>query len=210
MAQVEGNLRRQIEDTMPAGAPGFYFIDIQPGQVASFETTVRGIDGVGKVRRVPMLRGRITAVNGIQAAASQVRPDVAWVLRNDRGLTWSAAARRSYTLLIASGSVSSGTTTVAIGYPRISCSASYAEAVSGWAKASVHTTPPRSSGSVASSWALRLGGATTPVQPERHRIGAARGTPGRRPKAYASWVSWWCTSRSRATSGPPGRAHCSR
>ncbi|MBT5456859.1 MAG: FtsX-like permease family protein [Rhodospirillaceae bacterium] len=87
---VEGNLTRQIRSTLPANAPGFYFIDIQPDQVAPFEATVRAVDGVRELTRVPMLRGRITRVKGVPARDVKVAPNVAWVLRNDRGLTWSA------------------------------------------------------------------------------------------------------------------------
>ena len=87
---VEANLTRQIRETLPAKAPGYYFIDIQPQQVEKFERTVRAVKGVSKLDRVPMLRGRITAVNGVPARDVKVSPDVAWVLRNDRGLTWSA------------------------------------------------------------------------------------------------------------------------
>jgi putative ABC transport system permease protein len=87
---VEGNLTQQIRSNLPANAPGYYFIDIQPDQVAPFEAIVQGIDGVREMQRVPMLRGRITRVNGVVAKDVKIAPDVAWVLRNDRGLTWSA------------------------------------------------------------------------------------------------------------------------
>ncbi len=87
---VEGNLNRQIRETLPANAPGFYFIDIQPNQVAEFDTVVRAVPGVHDVERVPILRGRIAEVNGVPADQVKVARNVAWVLRNDRGLTWSA------------------------------------------------------------------------------------------------------------------------
>lgn len=87
---VEGNLSRQIRSSMPANAPGFYFIDIQPDQVAPFEKTLRAAGPVDHINRVPMLRGRIAAVNGTPARDLTVSPDVRWVLRGDRGLTWSA------------------------------------------------------------------------------------------------------------------------
>jgi putative ABC transport system permease protein len=87
---VEVNLTRQIRDTLPAKAPSYYFIDIQPDQVEKFERTVRAVDGVTKLDRVPMLRGRITSVNGVPSKNVKAAPNVAWVLRNDRGLTWSA------------------------------------------------------------------------------------------------------------------------
>jgi len=87
---VEANLTRQIRDTLPAKAPGYYFIDIQPDQIEQFERTVRAVPGVSKLDRVPMLRGRITAVNDVPAKDIKAAPNVAWVLRNDRGLTWAA------------------------------------------------------------------------------------------------------------------------
>ena len=87
---VEANLTRQIQETLPEKAPGYYFIDIQPNQLAQFEKTVRSIEGVSRIDRVPILRGRIMSVNDVPAKKMKVAPDVAWILRNDRGLTWAA------------------------------------------------------------------------------------------------------------------------
>ncbi len=61
---VEGNLARQIRDAMPKAAPAFFFIDIQPDQIDDFERTVRSAGAVDNINRVPMLRGRIAAING--------------------------------------------------------------------------------------------------------------------------------------------------
>jgi len=88
---VEGNIARQISGSLPDRAPAYYFIDIQPDQVAPFERTVRAVPGVEAVHRTPMLRGRITAINGIPVERAKVAESARWVVRNDRGLTWSAA-----------------------------------------------------------------------------------------------------------------------
>jgi putative ABC transport system permease protein len=90
VALIQGNLSRQINDELPADAPSFFFVDIQPDQIEPFRQLLAGRAEVTKVESVPMLRGRITAVGGvpvdqISAAGSQ------WVLRGDRGITWSAA-----------------------------------------------------------------------------------------------------------------------
>ncbi len=90
VVMIETNLTRQIRETLPTRAPGYFFIDIQPNQVKQFEETVQSVDGVSHLDRVPMLRGRIIRVNGIPSNKIQAAPDVAWVLRSDRGLTWSA------------------------------------------------------------------------------------------------------------------------
>ena len=89
---VQGNLAKQITQTMPNKAPGFYFVDIQPHQIDEFERTVLETRPIKEINRVPMLRGRITHVNGVPASQVNVEPSSAGVLRNDRGLTWSIKA----------------------------------------------------------------------------------------------------------------------
>jgi putative ABC transport system permease protein len=90
VALAQGSLHRQIAETLPAVAPSFYFIDIQQDQAEPFRNLVHGADGVAAFRQVPMLRGRIAAVNGVPAERLEVPPDERWVLQGDRGLTWSA------------------------------------------------------------------------------------------------------------------------
>jgi putative ABC transport system permease protein len=53
---------------------------------------VRGVAGFRALRRVPLLRGRITRINGIPAADVKVAHGIAWVLRGARGLTWAGTA----------------------------------------------------------------------------------------------------------------------
>lgn len=91
IALIQGNLGREIRETMPAAAPSFYFIDIQPDQVAEFDGLVGGFTGVGDLQRVPMLRGRITAMNGTAADKLPYQGDMGWVLQGDRGITWATA-----------------------------------------------------------------------------------------------------------------------
>jgi putative ABC transport system permease protein len=87
---AEGSLHRQIAATIPSKAPSFYFIDIQQDQAADFAAAVGAAPGLSSYREVPMLRGRITAVNGIPAEQLEVKPGMEWVLQGDRGITWSA------------------------------------------------------------------------------------------------------------------------
>jgi putative ABC transport system permease protein len=88
---AQGSLHRQIAQTLPAVAPSFYFIDIQHDQAEPFRALVSHADGVSAFRQVPMLRGRIAAVNGVAADKLTVPKDQQWVLQGDRGLTWSDA-----------------------------------------------------------------------------------------------------------------------
>src|SRR3546814_17783343 len=62
----------------------FYFIDIQPQQVEAFDKLVAAQPGTGELQRVPMLRGRIMALDGVPVDQVTPPPDVAWVLRGDR------------------------------------------------------------------------------------------------------------------------------
>lgn len=89
LALVEGNLRHQIDRNLPEEAPAFFFLDLQRDQVEDFAATAESITGVGNVTAVPYLRGQITAINGIPASEVETDPDSRWVLRGDRGLTFS-------------------------------------------------------------------------------------------------------------------------
>jgi putative ABC transport system permease protein len=91
VALIEGNLSRQVEERLPARAPSFFFIDIQPDQLAGFDGMVRQFPGVTGVQEVPMLRGRITRLNGVPVERAAVLPDARWALDSDRGLTYAGA-----------------------------------------------------------------------------------------------------------------------
>jgi putative ABC transport system permease protein len=90
IALIEGNLRRQLANEMPAAAPNFYFIDIQSDQINAFEALARAQPGMTEIRSVPNLRARIVAVNGVPAEQVNATPETAWALRGDRGLTYAA------------------------------------------------------------------------------------------------------------------------
>ena len=86
---IEGNVRREVLEQMPANAPTFFFIDIQNEQLAKFRQVLAG-QGVEDVQQVPSLRARMVAVNGVPVAQVKATPDSQWALRGDRGLTYAA------------------------------------------------------------------------------------------------------------------------
>jgi len=88
LVQVEGNMRRQINERIPAGAPAFFFVDIQPGQVAGFEAAVKDVPGTGRIQRMPTIRGRIVRTNGKLIQAARVGHGARWAVRGDRSLTY--------------------------------------------------------------------------------------------------------------------------
>ena len=89
VALIQANISRQVLQEIPAAAPTFYFIDLQNEQVEAFDQLVASHPGVAETNRVPMLRGRITAINGTPTEALTIPPNVAWIFRSDRGLTWA-------------------------------------------------------------------------------------------------------------------------
>jgi putative ABC transport system permease protein len=96
---VEANMARQVKETMPADAPAFFFIDIQPNQVAPFEETVRAVPGAGAIERVPHLRGRIVKLNGVSPEDMKIARESEWVVRGDRGVTYSATPPEGATIV---------------------------------------------------------------------------------------------------------------
>ncbi len=89
VVQIDGNLRNQFMAAMPDKAPSFYFVDIRSQDVGPFDSFVRERAKGGTLERVPMLRGRIVAVNGEKAEAIKAPQNAAWVLRGDRGITYA-------------------------------------------------------------------------------------------------------------------------
>ncbi|MDH4987242.1 ABC transporter permease [Aminobacter anthyllidis] len=98
LALIDGNLRRQIAGSLPERAPNFFFVDIQPDQVDAFAKLVEAEAPGGKLVRVPMLRGRVMALNGTDVQKLNVPPEGAWVLRGDRGLTYAKNLPENSTL----------------------------------------------------------------------------------------------------------------
>jgi putative ABC transport system permease protein len=90
VSMVEANLGRQLDQRVPAEAPAFFFIDIQPDQAELFDRLVA--DAGGQSQRALMVRGRITRIDGVPVEQVAVAPDAQWAIRGDRGL--SSAARQ--------------------------------------------------------------------------------------------------------------------
>lgn len=89
LALIDGNLRGQISGTLARQAPNFFFLDIRANDVDAFSTLVGKEAPKGEIMKVPMLRGRIMALNGVPVDKLDVPPQAQWVLRGDRGITYS-------------------------------------------------------------------------------------------------------------------------
>jgi putative ABC transport system permease protein len=89
LALIDTNLRRELSGNLPERAPNFFFVDIQSSEIDGFETVVSELAPDGKIIKVPMLRGRITQLNGEEVNADNVPSEARWVLRGDRGITYA-------------------------------------------------------------------------------------------------------------------------
>ena len=98
LATIDGNLRSQISNNIPKDAPDFFFVDIQNHEIDTFRATLAEIAPKGKTITVPMLRGRIVSLRGIDAENYPVAPSGAWVLNGDRGITYAKRTPENSTL----------------------------------------------------------------------------------------------------------------
>ena len=89
VALVEGNLRRSVAASLPEDAPAFFFVGVEADRIEPLTGTVAGIDGAGRFRSVPFLRGRIVRVKGLDPEQALVRDDHAWLIQGDRGLSYA-------------------------------------------------------------------------------------------------------------------------
>ncbi|WP_136658489.1 ABC transporter permease [Nitratireductor sp. XY-223] len=89
LALIDGNLRREISGSLPERAPNFFFVDVQSSEIDAFTDLIREQSPNGKIVSVPMLRGRITEFNGVDVREIEVPPSGQWVLRGDRGVTYT-------------------------------------------------------------------------------------------------------------------------
>ena len=99
LAMVDRSISREVEASLPATAPSFYFIDVPNGERDRFMAVLQGTGGVDKIGDAPMLRGQITKVNGVPADKVKVAPGVSWALGGDRGLTYAAEPSRGTTIV---------------------------------------------------------------------------------------------------------------
>jgi len=91
VVEIDGNLHRELADALPEKAPSFFFLDIPAADSDRFDAFARTQAPGSTLERVPMLRGRIVAANGVPAADLKPAAGSRWVLRGDRGITYATA-----------------------------------------------------------------------------------------------------------------------
>lgn len=89
--EIDGNLHRAFTAALPDKAPSFFFVDIPAADAARFDAFIAAQTPRASLERVPMLRGRIVAANGIAADELKPAEGSRWVLRGDRGITYATS-----------------------------------------------------------------------------------------------------------------------
>ncbi len=95
VGQIDFNLRAAIDRDLPTIAPSYFFVDIQNDQIEGFKARLASDPDVSRVETAPMLRGVITQINGRPAREAAGGH---WVVRGDRGVTYSAEQPDNATL----------------------------------------------------------------------------------------------------------------
>ena len=90
LAAIQTSLTNEIRSTVPRDAPSFFVLDIPVERADEFRAKVAETSRAAEVNIVPTLRGTITEFRGQRVSELETLPEGAWVLRGDRGLTYSA------------------------------------------------------------------------------------------------------------------------
>lgn len=88
---IDVSLTRQLTGALPDKAPSFFFLDVPSRDSGRFDAFLAEQRPGAKTERVPMMRGRIVAVNETRAEDIKASEQSAWVLDGDRGITYAAA-----------------------------------------------------------------------------------------------------------------------
>ena len=91
LALIDDNIQHQIDDARPGVTPSFFFADVPNREADAFLGFVKAQAPGVVVDSVPILRGRITAVDGVPADKVKAKEGATWVLEGDRGITFADA-----------------------------------------------------------------------------------------------------------------------
>lgn len=89
LSMIDSNLREPLRQGIPGQTPSFFFTDIQSTQTERFAAFVASKMPGASLEMAPMLRGRVTHINGVEVRSVQAKENIAWVLEGDRGITFA-------------------------------------------------------------------------------------------------------------------------
>ena len=86
---VQSSLVAELETGVPSDAPNFFVLDIDKADLSKFRKIASDTAPGLKINTAPMLRGRLIRLAGVGVEKIRPSPNAAWVIRGDRGLTFS-------------------------------------------------------------------------------------------------------------------------
>ncbi|WP_283418946.1 FtsX-like permease family protein [Sphingopyxis sp. Geo48] len=89
LAAIQTSITAEIARTVPQRAPSFFVLDIPRGEAPKFRSMIVEAAPDAQVNMIPALRGSVTEYKGQRVDELAELPEGAWVLRGDRGLTYS-------------------------------------------------------------------------------------------------------------------------
>jgi putative ABC transport system permease protein len=90
VALADASLTEELTTRLPKDSPNYFVLDIPKAEREAFGRLVRREAPEAQIEDAPMLRGRIVRLNGTPAEEIKASAEADWVLRGDRGLTFSA------------------------------------------------------------------------------------------------------------------------
>jgi putative ABC transport system permease protein len=91
LTAIQTSINNEIRNSVPARAPSFFVLDIPRDGADRLTAMVKQAAPNGTINMIPALRGTIVEYGGQRVDQLEELPKGAWVLRGDRGLTYSAA-----------------------------------------------------------------------------------------------------------------------
>ncbi len=91
LAAIQTSISNEIARSVPEKAPSFFALDIPKDDAPRFAKLVRDAAPNAVINMIPAMRGTIVEYDGQRVADLTEIPPDAWVLRGDRGITYSAA-----------------------------------------------------------------------------------------------------------------------
>lgn len=99
LAAIQTSITSEISRTVPQRAPSFFVLDVPRDSADRFRAIVTDADPQADINMIPALRGSITEFAGQRVDELEQLPEGAWVLRGDRGLTYSPVLPNGSTLV---------------------------------------------------------------------------------------------------------------
>lgn len=89
VALADASLVREISSRLPENSPNYFLLDIRKEEYPKVADIVKAVAPEAAMVRAPMLRGRLVSLAGRPVETIKAPPEAEWVLRGDRGLTYS-------------------------------------------------------------------------------------------------------------------------